>query len=33
MAVCDINRIAVPDAPPDEPGLRAKTPELRVQLG
>ena len=32
MAVFDINRIAVPDAPPDEPGLRAKTPELRVRL-
>ena len=37
MAVCDINRIAVPDEPPDEPphepGLRAKTPELRVRSG
>ena len=31
MAVCDINRILVPDAP----GLRARTraPELRVRLG
>ena len=33
MAVCDINRIAVPDAPREEPGVRAKTPELRVSLG
>ena len=33
MAVYDINRIAVPDAPPEEPGARAKTPELRVSLG
>ena len=33
MAVYDINRIAVPDAPREEPGLRAKTPELRVSLG
>ena len=41
MAVCDINRVAVPGAPtaaenagpPHEPGLRAKTPELRVSLG
>ena len=29
MAVYDINRNLVPDAP----GVRAKTPELRVQLG
>ena len=29
MAVCDINRILVPDAP----GVRSKTPELRVRLG
>ena len=29
MAVYDINRILVPDAP----GLWAKTPELRVRLG
>ena len=29
MAVCDINRILVPDAP----GLRARAPELRVRLG
>ena len=33
MAVCDIHRIAPPDAPPEEPGAMAKTPELRVQLG
>ena len=49
MAVYDINRILVPDAPPEyedhtpmaaeitglpfEPGLRAKTPELRVRSG
>ena len=33
MAVYEINRIAVSDAPPDEPGLRAKTLELRVSLG
>ena len=33
MAVCDINRILVPDAPREEPGSRAKTPALRVQLG
>ena len=29
MAVYDINRILVPF----EPGVRAKTPELRVRLG
>ena len=29
MAVYDINRNLVPDAP----GLRAKAPELRVRLG
>ena len=33
MAVCDINRIAVPEAPPEETGVRARTLELRVQLG
>ena len=49
MAVYDISRIAVPEAPPEYedhtpavaeitglphgPGVRAKTPELRVQLG
>jgi len=33
MAVYDTNRIAVPDALPDEPAARAKTPELRVSLG
>ena len=33
MAVYDINRVAVPDALPEEPGARAKTPELWVRSG
>ena len=33
MAVYDINRIAVPDSPPEEPGLGAKTPEQWERSG
>ena len=33
MAVCDINCIAVPEAPLEETGVRARTLELRVRLG
>ena len=33
MAVCDINRILVPDAPGLRARARARAPELRVRLG